>query len=94
MTNASTVPIPLADKDMVFRVTKLHQPFACTDTKHIDLPKRLEPGGSAIARIPVTCILDVKGQYEIHAMIGEIELAEIHVEVTSDPHLYLPIWPW
>jgi hypothetical protein len=94
VTNASTVPIPLVDPDMVFRVTKLHQPFACTDTKHIDLPKRLAPGDSAIAKIPVTCILDVKGQYEIHAMIGDVELGEIHVEVTSDPLLYLPIWPW
>ena len=94
VTNASTVPIPLSDTEMVFRVTKLHQPFACTDTKHIDLPKRLDPGESAIAKVPVTCILDVKGKYEIHAMIGDVELAEIHVEVTSDPLLYLPIWPW
>lgn len=94
VTNASTVPIPLSDTEMVFRVTKLHQPFACTDTKHVDLPKRLNPGESAIAKIPVTCILDVKGKYEIHAMIGDVELAEIHVEVTSDPLLYLPIWPW
>jgi hypothetical protein len=44
--------------------------------------------------VPVTCILDVQGKYEIHAMVGDVELAEIHVEVTSDPLLYLPIWPW
>lgn len=94
VTNASTVPVPVGDTDMVFRVTKLHQPFACTDTKHVDLPKRLNPGESAIAKVPVTCILDVKGRYEIHAMIGDVELAEIHVEVTSDPLLYLPLWPW
>ena len=94
VTNASTVPVPLRDTEMIFRVTKMHQPFACTDTKHFDLPARLEPGDSAIAKIPVTCILDVKGKYEIHAMIGDVELGEIHVEVTSDPLLYLPIWPW
>jgi hypothetical protein len=94
VTNAGTAPTSLVDTDMIFRVTKLHQPFACTDTKHIDLPKHIGPGESAIAKVPVTCILDVKGQYEIHAMIGEVELAEIHVEVTSDPLLYLPIWPW
>ncbi|HEX4513192.1 MAG TPA: hypothetical protein VH054_06635 [Polyangiaceae bacterium] len=94
VTNASMVPVSLVDVDMVFRVTKLHQPFACTDTKHIDLPRRLGSGESAIAKVPVTCILDVQGKYEIHAMIGDVELAEIHVEVTSDPLLYLPIWPW
>jgi hypothetical protein len=94
VTNASTVPVPVGETDMIFRVTKLHQPFACTDTKHVVLPKRLAPGESATAKVPVTCILDVKGKYEIHAMLADLELAEIHVEVTSDPHLYLPIWPW
>ena len=94
ITNASTVPVPLGDTEMLFRVTKLHQPYACTDTKHVTLPRRLQPGESATAKIPVTCLIDVKGRYEIHAMIGEVELGEIHMEVTSDPLLYLPMWPW
>lgn len=94
VTNASTLPEALGHMNMEFRVTKDRHPLACTDTKAIDLPSRLLPGESALVKIPVTCLVDVKGGYDIHAVLDETELAEIHVEVTSDPLLFLPIWPW
>ena len=58
----------------------------------------LEPGESWLAPVPVTCLIDVKGRYDIHAAIEtddeETPLADLSVEVITDPLLYLPIIPW
>jgi len=100
VSNGSTVEVPLGDAQMIFRVTRDNRPLACTDTKPVDFPERLAPGDTATASIPVTCLIDVKGHYQIHANLAfnrdevETELGVIHVEVTSDPLLYLPVWPY
>jgi hypothetical protein len=100
VTNTATVPTPLGDATMIFRVTKEGRSLACSDTKPVKLAPRLAPGESATATIPVTCLVDVEGRYEIHASLVfardgvETELGEIFVQVTSDPLIYLPIWPY
>jgi hypothetical protein len=100
VTNGATSEVPLGAAEMIFRVTRDNRPLACTDTKPVTFPARLGPGESATASIPVTCLIDVKGQYQIHANLAfardevETELGVIHVEVTSDPLLYLPVWPY
>ncbi len=100
VTNASTVDVPIGPAQMIFRVTKDNHPLACTDVKPVELPARLASGESATASIPVTCLIDVKGEYQIHANLAfardelETELGVIHVQVTSDPLLYLPVWPY
>jgi hypothetical protein len=101
VTNAATVEAPVGPATMLFHVYKDQRPLACTDEKPVDLPAKLAPGESAVVSIPVTCLVDVRGMYQIHAALSfprdegkETELAIIYVEVTSDPLIYLPIWPY
>jgi hypothetical protein len=98
LTNASTVPLALEAGQVVFRVTRSGHPLACTATHDLAVPARLAPGESFAANVPVTCLIDVKGKYAIHASLAmggaETPLGGLGVEVTSNPLLYLPVWPW
>jgi hypothetical protein len=102
-TNAGTdtAPLSVGGASVIFRVTKDKQPLACSSTHDITLPPSLESGHDVVVRVPVTCLIDVKGRYEIDAsltMAGETRetpLGSLAVEVTSDPLLYLPqLAPW
>jgi len=99
LTNASTNPIRLPHPaQVVFRVTKQGHPLACTATYDLPLPAEVDAGESAARSVPVTCLVDVQGKYDIHASLAmggeETRLANLGVEVTSNPLLYLPILPW
>lgn len=98
LTNAGTNAIALPPSQVVFRVTKHGHPLACTAMHAIALPAALASGESVARSVPVTCLIDVQGQYDIHASLAtsdaETHLADLSVQVTSDPLLYLPIIPW
>lgn len=99
LTNGGTVPVRLPQAQVVFRVTLAGHKLACSSTHALAPPSGLAPGESWLSRVPVTCLIDVKGRYDIHAALAmddepETPLAELSVQVTSDPLLYLPIIPW
>jgi len=98
LTNASPNPAALPPAQVVFRVTKQGQPLACTATYDLPLPSSLAPGESAARTVPVTCLIDMRGRYDIHASLAleeeETPLADLTVEVTDNPLLYLPVIPW
>ena len=96
-TNGGTTDVPLGGANAIFRVTKDKQPLACSSTHALALPDRLPPGEAVYeVNVPVTCLIDVKGRYNIEASVAmgdgtrEATLGELGVEVTSDPLLYLP----
>lgn len=91
----SIASVPAAQ--ITFRVFKEHQPLSCTSTHAVDLPSALEGGASAFANVPVTCVIDVRGTFDIEPEIAfagfaPLALGSFHVEVTSDPQIYLPYW--
>lgn len=98
LTNASSVPTLLGPAQVVFRVTQHGHPLACTASHDLVMPDGLAPGRSWVQSVPVTCLIDVEGRYEIHASLAmgdeETPLGDIAVEVTSNPLLYLPVIPW
>jgi len=98
LTNASTVPVHVRRAQVVFHVTRAGHAIGCESSHDLAPPPELEPGDSWLSQVPVTCLIDVKGRYDIHAAFAtedeETPLADLSVEVTSDPLLYLPIIPW
>ena len=99
LTNASTDPVPVGNATVTFRVSKDRLPTACTSSHEVALPALLGPGQNVAVQVPVTCLIDVIGHYQVAASIafpdanGETPLGAFDVEVTSDPLLYLPTWP-
>lgn len=99
LTNAGTTPVHLASPaEIVFRVTQQGHPLACSATYDLPLPGAIAAGESATRTVPVTCVVDVQGKYDIEATLTmggrETRLGELSVEVTNNPLLYLPILPW
>jgi hypothetical protein len=99
LTNAGTNPVHLpAPVQVVFRVTQHGRPLACTATHDLAVPREIASGESVTAPVPVTCVINVKGRYAIHASLAtgdaETHLVDMSVEVTSNPLLYLPVIPW
>lgn len=97
LTNASTTPVHVGSGQVVFRVTKEGHPLACSSTHDVETPDSLGPGATWVTQVPVTCVLDAKGRYDIHAALAlereETPLGDLSVEVTTSPTIYFII-PW
>ncbi len=100
LTNASDKVALLGVARITFRVTKDAKPLECSDTRDVTLPSDIGPGLTVTATVPVTCVVDVQGHYEIRA---ELELADnptptalgfFRVEITGDPLVFLPVLPY
>lgn len=97
LTNASTTPVHVGPGHVVFRVTKQGHPLACSSTHDVETPGSLGPGATWVAQVPVTCVINAKGKYDIHAALAlereETPLGDLSVEVTTSPSIYFII-PW
>jgi hypothetical protein len=97
MTNLSPRDAVTGNARITFSVTKDGQPLSCTSTVAIALPSLITSGRSAVVSVPVTCVIDVRGKFDIAAefTLGEaapVSLGSCRVEVTTDPQIYLPHW--
>ena len=97
LTNAGSGDVEVGRGKVSFNVSREGHPLACTSSHDLTLPATLASGDDVAVQVPVTCLIDVKGRYQIDASLAlgdeETALGSFGVEVTSDPLLYLPTWP-
>lgn len=99
LVNASPTPIRNLSASVVFRVYKVGQSIPCMESPvPLHLPSVLSPGETFTESVPVSCVLDGLGDYDIvgslDATTGEGEksadLGRYRLTITNDPLLFTP----
>lgn len=79
---------------IVFRVYKVGEALPCQESPvALRLPSRLEPGALHLERVPVTCVINAVGDYDVVGEVGvdhgtgPLELGRFRIHVTDQPTL-------
>ncbi len=98
LINGSRHPIDGVRARVVFRVYHVGSTVACLESPtRLDVPPVLAPGAMYTQRVPVTCVMNTPGQYDVvgYLELGDadptpMELDRFRVTVTDDPLLFAP----
>jgi len=99
LVNASPSPIYDLSGAVVFRVYKVGQSIPCMESPvPLHLPRVLPSGETFTESVPVSCVLDALGDYDVVGSLdaaagGEPKSAELgryRLTITNDPLLFTP----
>ncbi len=97
LVNASPQPLRLTGARVLFRVYKVGTSLPCMDEPVVlGGPAQLEPGVTYVERVPITCIMNKPGAYDIDSalLVGgdarEVVLGRTRLTVGPDPNLTFP----
>ncbi len=98
LVNGSSRAIEHLSASIVFRVYKIGQPLPCMESPvPLHVPERILPGATYTESVPVACVLDALGDYDV---VGSLEvgserkesadLGRYRLTISSDPRLFTP----
>ena len=97
LVNGGPRPLPLRGARVLFRVTRVGTPLPCMDEPvSLKAPLALAPGESHFERIPVTCVMNKPGTYDIDSALvvdpdpRELPMGRTRVTVGADPNVIFP----
>jgi hypothetical protein len=97
LVNGGPRPLELRGARVLFRVTRVGTPLPCMDEPvALRSPATLAPGASHFERIPVTCVMNKPGTYDIDSALlvdqdpRELPMGRTRVTVGADPTVVFP----
>lgn len=97
VVNGGPRPLALRGARLLFRVYRVGTPLPCMDEPvTLRPPAVLRPGESHFERIPVTCVMNKPGTYDIDSVLlvdqdpRELPLGRTRVTVGADPNVVFP----
>jgi hypothetical protein len=94
LVNGSARPIDLPASRALFRVTRVGTALPCMDEPvALHPPARLAPGATHVERVPVSCVMNKPGAYDVDAalLVGqerESAMGRVRLSVSEDPLLF------
>lgn len=94
LVNGGTRPIDLPASRALFRVTRVGTALPCMDEPvALHPPPRLAPGATHVERVPVSCVMNKPGAYDVDAalLVGqerESAMGRVRLSVSEDPLLF------
>jgi len=95
IVNASPRAVGLPGTRVLFRVTRVGSSLPCMDEPvAVHAPSKLDPGQTYVERVPITCVMNKPGTYDIDSalLVGddgrEAALGRVRLTVSNDPLLF------
>jgi hypothetical protein len=95
IVNAGPRAIGLPGARVLFRVTRVGTSLPCMDEPVVvHSPSKLDPGQTFVERVPITCVMNKPGTYDIDSalLVGddgrEGPLGRVRLTVSNDPLLF------